>query len=204
MLHPAFQEKEKSFISNTLANSISSSGKKVVLIDADLKNPQISSDYNSDGVAGLFDFLENKILPQQIIQKSDTKNLYIIPAGTSKINSTELLLSGKLEDLMTYLEENFDHIIFDSPSVNVATDAYILSDACDSTIYLVRHLYTPKIFIKKLDDNLRIKTLGKIVLVYNDLKPRGIFKQKTTANWANVRNKATKKNKKLIEKRAII
>ncbi len=195
----------KSFISSALAHSISSSGKTVVLIDTDFKNPQISIDYNLDSVAGLSDFLENKILPQQIIKKSNANNLFIIPAGISRVNSTELFLNGKLEDLITYLQENFDHIIFDSPSVNVATDAYILSDVCDSTIYLVRHRYTPKIFIKKLDDNIRIKTLGKILLVYNDLKPRGIFKQKTvTAHWVGLRNKTTKKNKNLIEKRAIV
>ncbi len=195
----------KSFLSSALANSISSSGKKVVLIDTDLKNPQVSIDYNLNGVAGLSDFLENKILPQQILKKTNTKNLFIIPAGTSKINSTELFLNGKLEDLIAYLEENFDYIIFDSPSVDANTEAYILSDISDSTIYLVRHQYTPKIFIKKLDDNIKIKTLGKIVLVYNALKPRGIFKQKTvTAHWPDLRNKAAKKNRKLIEKRAII
>ena len=195
----------KSFISSNLAKSISASGKKVVLIDTDLKNPQISIDYNLNGVAGLSDFLENKILPQQILKNTDTKNLFIIPVGISKINSTELFLNGKLEDLVTYLEENFDHIIFDSPSVNVATDAYILSDICDSTIYLVRHQYTPKVFIKKLDDNTKIKPLSKIVLLYNDFKPRGIFKQKpVNARWADLRNKAVNKNRKLIEKRALI
>lgn len=195
----------KSFISSTLAKSISSSGSKVVLIDTDLNNPQISIDNNLHGLPGLSDFLENKILPQQILKKADTKNLFIIPAGTSKINSTELFLNGKLNDLITYLDENFDHIIFDSPSVNVATDAYVLSDICDSTIYMIRHLYTPKLFIKKLDDTIKIKTLGKIVIVYNDLKPRGIFKQKTvTAHWSDFRNKAAKKNRNLIEKRAII
>ena len=195
----------KSFISNTLANSISSSGRKVVLIDTDLKNPQISIDYNLNGAAGLFDFLENKILPQQILKTTDNKNLFVIPTGTSERNSTELLFNGKLEELITYLEENFDHIIFDSPSVNTATDAYILADISDSTIYLVRHQYTPKIFIKRLDDNLRAKPLANIVLVYNDVKPRGIFKQKTVSgHWADLRNKTAKKNRKLMEKRAVI
>ncbi len=195
----------KSFISSTLAGSIATSGKKVILIDTDFNNPQISIDYNLIGVAGLSDFLENKILPQQIIKNTETKNLFIISAGTSKLNSTELFLNGKLEDLINYLDENFDHIIFDSPSVNVATDAYVLSDICDRTIYLVRHKYTPRVFIKRLDDTIKIKTLGKIVLVYNGLKPRGIFKQKTvTGHWTDLKNKAARKNRKLIEKRAII
>ncbi len=195
----------KSFIAGALANSISSSGRKVVLIDTDFSKPQISIDYDLNGIAGLSDFLENKILPQQIIKKTDNKNLFIIPSGTSKVNSTELFLNGKLEDLITYLEENFDHLVFDSPPVSVATDAYLLSDVCDCSIYLVRQQYTPKIFIKRLDDNIRIKSLGKTVLVYNDLKPRGFFKQKTiTAHWIDLRNKAAKKNRKLIEKRAVI
>lgn len=195
----------KSFLSYTLADSISSSGKRVALIDADFKNPQISIDHNFNRVAGLSDFLENKIMPHQILKKTSNENLFIIPAGTSKINSTELFLNGRLEDLMAYLEENFDHTIFDSPSINVTTDAYILSDVCDITVYAVRHQYTPKIFIKKLDDTIKIKTLGKIVIVYNDLKARGFFKQKTMiAYWADLRNKAAKKNRKLIEKRAII
>ncbi|MEP7230442.1 MAG: GNVR domain-containing protein [Ginsengibacter sp.] len=195
----------KTFISNTLANSIAASGRQVVLIDSDFKNPQISIDYNLIGASGLSDFLENKFLPNQILKKTSTHNLFVIPAGKSKMNSTELFLNGKLEDLILFLEENFDHVVFDSPEVSIATDAYLLSEVCDTTIYAVRHQYTPKLFIKKLDDSIRIKSLGKIVLIYNALKPRGIFNNKTmSAHWADLKSKALKKNRKLIQKRAIM
>ena len=195
----------KSFVSDMLARSISSSGRRVVLIDSDFKNPQVSINYHLGRVSGLSDFLENKILPQQILKKTSNQNLFVIAAGISAMNSTELFLSGKFEELIAYLEESFDHIIIDSPSVNAATDAYLLSDLCDTTLYVVRHNDTPKMFIKKLDDSLKIKSLGKLVIAYNDLKPRGLFKQKTIASyWTNLRNKAAKKNRKLIEKRAII
>ncbi len=142
----------------------------------DLRNPQSSKIFQVNTSVGIAEFLEENIEPYEIIKSTEKSNLYIISAGAPKANPTELLLNGRINHLFQYLEESFDYIIIDTSPVNPVTDAYILSDYCDLTLYVIRHRYTPKTFIKKFDDNNRIKGLKNISIVFNGVKPRGFIK----------------------------
>ncbi len=142
----------------------------------DIRNPQFSKMFKLNNSAGIAGFLEEDIDPYKIIDKTDFHNLFIIPAGVTKANPTELLLNGKLGELFQYLEEEFDYIIADTSPVNPVTDAYILSDYCDLTLYVIRHKYTPKTFIKTLNDTNRFKPLKNMAIVFNGIKPRGFIK----------------------------
>lgn len=167
----------KSLISANLALSLSRSGKRVVLLDMDIRNPQFSKLFKLRNSVGIAEFLEEDIEPDKIIEETEFHNLSIIPAGTTKANPTELLLDGKLTDLFNYLEEEFDYILIDTSPVNPVSDAYILSEFCDLTLYVVRHKYTPKTIIKKLDENNKFKPLKNMVIVFNGIKPRGFIKR---------------------------
>lgn len=167
----------KSLISANLALSLARSGKRVVLLDMDIRNPQFSKIFKLRNSIGIAEFLEEDIKPGEIIEETEFHNLYIAPAGVTRANPTELLLNGKLTDLFQYLEEEFDYILVDTSPVSPVTDAYILSDFCDLTLYVVRHKYTPKTFIKKLDDNNRFKPLKNMMIVFNGIKPRGFIKR---------------------------
>lgn len=166
----------KSLISSNLALSLSRSGKKVVLLDMDIRNPQFSRMFKLNNSVGIAGFLEEDIDPVKIIEGTEFHNLFIIPAGVTKANPTELLLNGKLPELFQYLDEEFDYIVIDTSPVNPVTDAYILSDFCDLTLYVVRHKYTPKTFIKTLDETNRFKPLKNRAIVFNGIKPRGFIK----------------------------
>lgn len=166
----------KSLISSNLALSLSRSGKKVVLLDMDIRNPQFSKIFKLNTSAGIAGFLEEDIDPDKIIEETQFHNLFIIPAGVTKANPTELLLNGKIAELFQYLEEEFDYIVMDTSPVNPVTDAYILSDFCDLTLYVVRHKYTPKTFIKTLDETNKFKPLKNLAIVFNGIKPRGFIK----------------------------
>jgi tyrosine-protein kinase Etk/Wzc len=167
----------KSLVSANLALSLSRSGKKVVLVDMDIRNPQFSKIFKLRNSIGIAEFLEEDIEVNDIIEGTEFHNLFIIPAGTTKGNPTELLLNGKLPDLFHHLEEEFDYILVDTSPVNPVTDAYILSDFCDLTLYVVRHKYTPKTIIQKLDENNKFKPLKNMVIVFNGIKPRGFIKR---------------------------
>ncbi|WP_157580843.1 GumC family protein [Segetibacter koreensis] len=166
----------KSLISANLALSLSRSGKKVVLLDMDIRNPQFSKIFNLQNSAGIAGFLEEDINPHEIVEATEFQNLYVLPSGITKANPTELLLGGKLTELFNYLEEEFDYIVVDSSPVSLITDAYILSDFCDLTLYVVRHKYTEKAFIKTLDETNRFKPLKNLAIVFNGIKPRGFIK----------------------------
>ena len=166
----------KSLISSNLALSLSRSGKKVVLLDMDIRNPQFSKIFKLSNSAGIAGFLEEDIDPHKIVEETQFHNLFIIPAGVTKANPTELLLNGKLAELFQFLEEEFDYVVVDTSPVSPVTDAYILSDFCDLSLYVVRHKYTPKTFIKTLDETNKFKPLKNLAIVFNGIKPRGFIK----------------------------
>lgn len=166
----------KSLISTNLAITIALSGKKVILLDLDLRNPQISHSFNIDNEIGIADFLEGGREPYEIIKHSEHNNLFVAPAGTVKSKISELLLNDKLKELFNYLEEVFDFIIIDTPPIEPVSDAYILAEYSDSTLFVIRHRHTPKAIVRLLDQNNKIKSLKNIAIVFNGVKARGFIK----------------------------
>jgi tyrosine-protein kinase Etk/Wzc len=167
----------KSFIATNLALSFALTGKKVVLLELDLNRPKLSINLNVNNDKGISDFLLGTKDPEEIIKRTDThENLFIIPSGPLPDNPSELLMNGKIEDLLDFLNGIFDYIIVDIAPVGPVTDAYVLSSLCDVTLYVIRHKYTPKVFVERLDENNKIKKLKNIALVFNGILPRGFGK----------------------------
>lgn len=167
----------KSFIATNLALSFALTGKKVVLLELDLNRPKLSINLNINNDKGISDYLLGHKDPEEIIKRTDThENLFIIPSGPLPENPSELLMNGKIEDLIDFLNGIFDYIIIDIAPVGPVTDAYILSPLCDVTLYVIRHKYTPKVFVERLDENNKIKKLKNIALVFNGILPRGFGK----------------------------
>ena len=168
----------KSFISSNLALSLSLSGKKVLLIDLDLRNPVISSMTGVAGKPGVTEFLEGSIAPSEIIHNYKHKNMFVVGAGEQAVNTTELLFNGKLAELFEYFEQGFDYIVIDTAPIALTIDAYILSEFSDTTLFVIRHRFTPKKMIQSLDENARIQALKNVSIVFNGIRSRGILKGK--------------------------
>ena len=157
--------------------SLSLTGKKVVLVDLDLNNPSLSKILNVNYEDGVTEFLNGEKTEEEIINKLDAhENLYFISAGSLPENPTELLANGKVQPLIDYLESHFDMVIIDTSPAVLVTDAYILSGMCDATLYVIRHNYTPKMLIKRLDENNRVNAINNPAIVFNGVKTRGVFK----------------------------
>jgi tyrosine-protein kinase Etk/Wzc len=166
----------KSFITTNLGLSLALTGKKVILLELDLNAPSLSRKLNVNAVSGMSDYLLGTKEPEEIINKTAYDNLFIISAGPLPKNPAELLMNGKIQDLLSYLDEIFDYVLIDTAPVSPVTDAYILSAYCDTTLYIVRHEYTPKVFIQRLDENNKINQLKNIAIVFNGVHSRGFFK----------------------------
>ncbi len=164
----------KSFIASNLALSLAVAGKKVVLVDMDLNNPSLSDKLDIHNDTGVTQFLSGQKKPEEIIVKTtQNENLYFITSGLLPENPSELMMNGKMDELLTYLDANFDTVILDSAPVIPVTDAYILSPYCDATLYVVRHNYTPKTFIERIDANNKVQQLKNVAIVFNGVKSRG-------------------------------
>ncbi|MGN6511889.1 MAG: GumC family protein [Chitinophaga sp.] len=165
----------KSFISINLAISLSLIRKKVVLLEFDLRKPMISKMLGIPREPGITNFLVGKTgLPEMLRPVPGNDHLFILPAGVIPPNPTELILSGRLQELLTSLKTMFDYVIIDTAPVGIVTDARLLAPFTDATLYVVRQHVTPRLHLKMIDELYRNREAGKVNIVFNGVKPRGV------------------------------
>jgi len=164
----------KSFISTNIAVSLALANKKVVLLEMDLRRPALSPIFEMSRQAGLTNYFVGEKEADHIIKSTSINpNLFFIPAGAIPPNPSELIMNGRLEELLKYLDTIFDYIVIDTAPVSPVTDAYLLSPMCDATLYIVRHGVTPKNSIKMLDANMLVHPLKNAAIIFNGVKNRG-------------------------------
>jgi capsular exopolysaccharide synthesis family protein len=167
----------KSFIAANLAVSLSLTGKKVVIVDLDLNNPSIAKNLNVTQEEGITEFLTGQKEPEEIIKRVKAhENLFFISAGNLPENPTELLANGKANEIIDYLDNIFDVVIIDTSPLVLVTDGYLLTGLCDTTLYVIRHKYTPKVIIKRIDERNHINPIHNPAIIFNGVKIRGFFK----------------------------
>jgi tyrosine-protein kinase Etk/Wzc len=142
----------------------------------DLRKPKLSEQFHISREEGLSNYLIGKIEANQIIKSTKFENLSLVPAGPIPPNPSELISNGRLADLLIYLEKSFDYVIIDSAPVNPVTDAYIISPLADVTLFVIRHDYTPKMFLQKLGQQHKMSTLKNPAIVYNGIRGKGVNK----------------------------
>ncbi|TVZ27518.1 capsular exopolysaccharide synthesis family protein [Gillisia sp. Hel_I_86] len=168
----------KSFVSKNLAYSLAQTGKKVVLLDMDFRKPNATKAFNLKDHKGIVDYLKGEASLDSIVITSELDtNLDILPAGTKGGDHTQLLLNGKLELLFEKLSERYDYVIMDSAPIGLISDANLLAEFSEITLLVVRHGFTPKKIVRRLDQNLGDKNLQHIGIIFNGLKKRGLVKE---------------------------
>ncbi len=175
-----------------LAVVFANAGSKVLLVDADLRKPNIALSFRVPNVNGLSNYLteanatndsfltnhnanhaeltqgDNQIGSRLV--ETDIENLYLFPSGPTPPNPSELLASKRMQELVDTLAASFDLVIYDMPPVVTVTDAQIMSAYVDGTILIIRERKTNKQAIqeaKHLLDMVNAKIIG---VVYNGKK----------------------------------
>lgn len=162
----------KSFVSLNLAAVLAIPGKKVALLEFDMRNPCIFKTLNINHSKGLANYLTSKVQDLSEISKQldNIPSLHVYPAGPLPYNPADLLLSGNLPHLMEKLKKEYDYIIIDTAPVGLVTDAFILGEYSDAVVYIVRQRHTLKKqldFINDIFENEKFVNMG---LVINDVK----------------------------------
>ena len=169
----------KSWIASNLAVTFAQAGKKVVLIDADMRKGRQYVIFSTSPKPGLSNYLsqvgieENKNKTKGIItclQKTEVKNLYLMPAGSVPPNPSELLVSSKMTKLLEKLKKVSDIIIIDGTPCELVTDAVVLSRMVDSTIIVSAHKITKKDALERVIKNIE-NVGGKITGVVINKMP---------------------------------
>ena len=133
----------KTTLATNLAITMALENKKVFLIDADLRRPQIHSLFNVSKKIGLTDYLLGKSEINEIIKTTPHENLFIITSGESSHNSAELLGSLRFEQIISELKKIADYVIFDTPAIIPVSDTMNIAPKVDACIMVTRILWTP-------------------------------------------------------------
>ncbi len=157
----------KSFCANNLAVVFSNFGKKVLLVDADMRKDKDYSEFGVEEGIGLSDFLAGLSTETGIIKTTDIPNLYIITSGGIPPNPSELLINGKFQQLLSSAKSNFDYIIIDTPPIGILSDGLELMDKCDVNIFIARENYTLKKHIADLNNIYSQRKLNNLALLFN-------------------------------------
>lgn len=172
------QGEGKSWIAANTAITFAQTGKKVVIIDADMRRPRQNNIFGVDMYPGLSNYLsgmtnggvEKNIDIKLCLQTTDVDNLFVIPAGNIPPNPAELLNSEKTANLVKQLKEIFDIIIIDSAPCLIVTDSAILSRNVDYTILVASQKSTKIEDIKEAKKQIE-NVGGRVVgVVLNKVK----------------------------------
>lgn len=165
----------KSFVALNLATILAISGKRVVLMEMDLRKPNISVKLDNSNEIGFTNYVINtKLTPPEIIKPSGIHDdLFLIGSGPIPPNPAETILNPRLDELMQHLKNRFDYIIIDAPPIGLVTDAQLLSQYADLTLYLVRLGHTYKNQLQIVEEIFQDGKMKRLAILVNDIDPKG-------------------------------
>ena len=166
------QGEGKTFTAINLGMSLAAINKKTVILEFDLRKPDLLKSLKIKPSIGISDYLNSSnIAIDNIIQSSVVSpNLFVVGAGTDCKNPGELILNPKINELFMSLRDRFDYIIVDTSPIGMVADALSLSPYVDSSIYVIRYNFTQKSHLNILKDINENKKLKNPMLILNDAK----------------------------------
>jgi capsular exopolysaccharide synthesis family protein len=162
---PLAQEGKTSTLSN-LAVTFAQAGKRVLIIDADLRKPRLHKIFKIKNVNGLTSYLSAQTDLENLEKPTPIPNLFLINAGPVPPNPVELLGSERMGSLIDEMRKRFDYVLFDSPPVLPVSDAVVLGPRIDAAILVVWGGKTTREALKRAKEKLamhRIKCAGAII-----------------------------------------
>jgi tyrosine-protein kinase Etk/Wzc len=159
----------KTFSSINLAGIIALSGKKTLLVGADMRKPKIYNDFKLSNDKGLSTYLAGVSQIEEITYSSGIENLDIIPSGPPPPNPSELLGLVRMDSLIEELRKSYDFIIMDTPPLGLVSDAFQLMKYSDINLYIVRHRYTEISMLEKVNNLYQEDKIKNMSILINDL-----------------------------------
>lgn len=159
----------KTFVAINIAGVLAFTGKKVVIIDLDMRKPKIHKGFGVSNNVGMSTILTNISTVDECFMDSHMPNLKFITAGPPPPNPSELILSPKLDEVIEYLKTMFDYIVIDNAPVGLVTDGIATIQKANYPIYVFRAGYSRKMFTQNLDRLKNETGVKKLAVVLNDV-----------------------------------
>lgn len=158
----AAPEEGKSTTLANLAVAIAQAGKKVILVDCDLRRPALHQIFNARPTPGFTDMMrDDGLMNKPPLQETAVSNLWLLTSGTIPPNPSELLASRRMGDVIAALQQHADIVLFDAPPVIAVTDAAVLSSKVDAVLLVIsagktkrEHAKKAKVLLDKVNAHL--------------------------------------------------
>jgi len=162
---PLAQEGKSSTVAN-LGLTLAQANKRVIMVDSDLRKPKLSRIFGLQSGSGLTHYVSSRIEAADLLKSTPFPHLFLISSGPIPTNPIELLTSEKMGNLISFLKQSFDYILFDAPPLLAVSDAVAMGPMIDGVILVARGGQTPIPAMKqakhKLDTH-KIKCVGVIL-----------------------------------------
>lgn len=156
----------KSTVISNLGITMAQSGKKVLLVDCDLRKPTIHKKMEISNRLGITTLLSNEQKLEEVVKATNIPNFFVLTSGPIPPNPAELLGSKKMKNFISELKDYFDMILLDAPPVLAVTDAQILSTFSDGVIFVAGYGQAEKQAVakaKELIDKVGGKIIGVVI-----------------------------------------
>ena len=164
----AAKEEGKSTTAANMALVFAETGKKVLLVDADMRRPTLFRTFQLGNNTGLSNLLLRKGNLKHSVKASGIVNLDLLMSGQIPPNPAELLESDALDELLQEMRGLYDYVLFDSPPILSVTDSKILANRCDGTVLVVNTGKSEKISVEKARDSLATSKAFILGVVLNN------------------------------------
>jgi tyrosine-protein kinase Etk/Wzc len=168
----------KTFFAINYAGILALTGKKVVILDLDMRKPKIHVGFNVDNAIGMSSILSGMTQWKDAIKHSTLNNLDLIPAGPIPPNPNELLLKKEFDELLDNLFLEYDIIMADNPPIGLVTDASNVFKKCDLSIYVVRSGYSKENVIHNINSLYKSKNYTNLSVIINDVNSGNTYGNK--------------------------
>ena len=165
----------KSFITTNLGLSLALMGKRTVVITADMRKPRLHKAFGITGNTGLSQILVGKLPWKEAALHTQFEHLDIVPPGPIPPNPAELLLNGNFAKMIEEMRKEYDYILIDTPPLGLISDAEIMADYADLSLFVVRHDHSLKEAVEKILGPIKEDSkFWPSAVVFNGLKTRGM------------------------------
>lgn len=160
----------KTFVAINTAGILAYSGKKVVILDLDMRKPKIHVGFGVENSVGMSSLLIKTKTIAECIYHSELENLDFITSGPIPPNPSELIINGELDNVIKALHETYDFIIIDNPPIGLVSDAMSILKKADYPIYVFKSEYSKKYFVNNLDRLMLDNKIKNLSVVLNALE----------------------------------
>jgi len=174
MVSSSISGEGKTFTTINLATVFAMSGKKTLIVGADMRRPKIFQDFNRSNDNGLSTYLSGISTFDQVVQNTEIENLFLVSGGPVPPNPSELLLTNKFEEFVKKALEFYDFVLIDTPPLALVTDAFVMSKFVDHTVFVMRQNYSPKEFVHSIDEYYQSGKIRNISILLNDIYKSGL------------------------------